>query len=496
MPKKILTVGIELASDDAVHEAFQSKISLLDWDIVLFRPLIDDFIHTYSENYKGRPSLSDYSSFALKESCEHWRREIKQAVENGKTVVVFLPPVNEVYVDSGKREYSGTGRNQKTTRLVEPYNNYFALPIGLVPVNTAGTEMKLSRDAAILAPYWSEFGGVSKYEVLLSHDTSGICLATKTGDKPVGAVIRHVKSSGSLVLLPNIDFAREEFFIEAEDEEEGNKEGEEDGEDDSFWTPEAEQFANRMIHAIVGLDGALRASVDITPEPDWAADPIYELTRERILRSELLEAERQLEAAQKQKEEVQERLRDAGDLRALLYEKGKPLELAIVKALKLMGFNAEPFQEGGSEFDVVFECPEGRLLGEAEGKDTKAVNVDKLRQLMMNIQEDLQREEVNSPAKAVLFGNGYRLQSPHSREEQFTSKCVASAKAMNTALIATSALYRSVQYLANSIDPAYSKLCRQCLLDHVGLVELPAPPVSAIDAAPIQAGDNDVAQRA
>ena len=238
MPKKILTVGIELASDVTIHEAFQSKISLLDWDIVLFRPLIDEFIQTYSENYKGRPSLGDYASFALKEACEHWRREIKQAVENGKTVIVFLPPVNDVYVDSGKREYSGTGRNQKATRLVEPYNNYFALPIGLVPVNTAGTEMKLSHDAAILAAYWSEFGPVSRYEVLLSHDTSGICLTTKTGDKPVGAIIRHANSSGTLVLLPNIDFAPEEFFSESEHESEENEEGnEEDGENQNFLDP-------------------------------------------------------------------------------------------------------------------------------------------------------------------------------------------------------------------------------------------------------------------
>lgn len=96
MPKKILTVGIELASDGTSHESFASKVSLLDWDIVLFSPLIDEFI-SYSDTYKGRPSLGDYTSFTLKEACEHWRREIKQAVENGKTVVVFLPPVNDVF---------------------------------------------------------------------------------------------------------------------------------------------------------------------------------------------------------------------------------------------------------------------------------------------------------------------------------------------------------------------------------------------------------------
>lgn len=83
MAKKILTVGLELASDDVAHEEFTSRASLLDWDIIIFKPLIGEFI-TYDDQYKGRPSLSDSRSFQLKEACEHWRREIKQAVESGK----------------------------------------------------------------------------------------------------------------------------------------------------------------------------------------------------------------------------------------------------------------------------------------------------------------------------------------------------------------------------------------------------------------------------
>lgn len=80
-----------------------------------------------------------------------------------------------------------------------------------------------------------------------------------------------------------------------------------------------------------------------------------------------------------------------------------------------MGFRAEPFKDSNSEFDVVFESDEGRLIGEAEGKDSKAINVDKLRQLAMNIHEDLQREEVTKSAKGVLFGNGFRLSPLNER---------------------------------------------------------------------------------
>lgn len=462
MPKTILTIGCPLDSDAVQEEEFTSKVSLLDWDIVLFRPVIDGSIFPYIGHYQGKPSLDDSLSFRLKEASEHWRREIKQAIETGKTALVFLPPVQEVYIDTGQRTYSGTGRNQKTTRIVSLHTNYAALPISLTPVNATGSAIKLGAiGAEVLAPYWAEFGSVSEYKVLLPNGTKGICLTTKTGDKPVGAIERSKGSSGALVLLPDIDFYADNFV-----------------DDDGTWTPEAKQFAARMTNAVIALDKALHSTADVTPEPVWAADPVYALAAERSLRSELLNVERQVEEAQRRKEDVLEQLKGAGCLRALLYEKGKPLENAIIEALKLLGFRAAPYKEAESEFDVVFECAEGRLLGEAEGKDTKAINVDKLRQLAMNIHEDLQREEVISPAKGVLFGNGYRLSPPADRKVQFTDKCITASQSSSTALLATTDLFAAAQYLADQVDTEYARACREAILAGVGLLALPITPAS------------------
>ncbi len=459
MPKSILTVGLELASDDVMEAEFNSKVSLLDWDIVLFRPLIGTFL-AYSEYYMGKPRLSDTASFQLKESCAHWRREIKQAVEAGKTVVVFLSPLTEVYVDTGERSYSGTGRSTRTTLHVTQYTNYEALPAKLSPVSAQGTSMKLGpRETEVIAPYWKEFGPVSEYQVILAADTKGVCLITKSGDRPVGAIFRSGR--GALVTLPDIKFSHEDFT-----------------DDEGHWSEKAEQFANRMIGAVVELDQALRAGSEITPPPVWAGDEKYALAVERTLRSELLEAERRVEDAQRHKEQILTQLQDSGRLRALLYEKGKPLERAIIEALRLFGFAATRYKEALSEFDVVFECGRGRLLGEAEGKDGKAVNVDKLRQLSMNIHEDLQRDEVETPAKGVLFGNGFRFTPPEDREPQFTLKCVAAAQSSGIALVATSDLYLAARYLANQTDDDYATRIRNALLNGVGLVALPPPPAT------------------
>ena len=98
--KRVVTIGLELASSDTEHASFRSKSSLLDWGIVLFKPDISD-LQSYGDYFQGKQSLSDCSSFQLKECCQHWRREIKQADEAGKTVIVCLSEFEEVFVDTG-----------------------------------------------------------------------------------------------------------------------------------------------------------------------------------------------------------------------------------------------------------------------------------------------------------------------------------------------------------------------------------------------------------
>ena len=170
MAKQILTVGVDLATDAVSEEDFDSRTSLLDWDIILFRPSIESWI-SYRDQYKGKPSLDDQASFKIKEASEHWRREIKQAFESGKTIVLFLPAIEEVYIDTGERQYSGTGRNRSTTRIVDLFNNYKCLPLDLNPVNANGTLVKLaSKGAEVLAPYWSEFAEYSEYCVLIQNN--------------------------------------------------------------------------------------------------------------------------------------------------------------------------------------------------------------------------------------------------------------------------------------------------------------------------------------
>lgn len=191
---------------------------------------------------------------------------------------------------------------------------------------------------------------------------------------------------------------------------------------------------------------------------------------------------------QSKKSSLETRLSEAGRLRYLLFAQGRPLESAILEALRLLGFEAQPYSDGESEFDAVFVSSEGRCLGEAEGKDSKAINIDKFSQLERNLQEDFARNDVNDYAKGVLFGNAYRLMPLSERGEYFTAKCRSAAKRVRAALMRTPDLFAPARYLKdNPSDATYAKQCREAIFRSEGdIVIFPPPPID--DTASVAEG--------
>ena len=474
MPKKkIASVECEIPGGLSEYISIDSDTSLLDWDIILFRPDIFSLVGDH-DTYQGKPSLSEFHSFQLRECMEHWRREITDAVHSGKTVIVFLPELYEVYIDTGQRKYSGTGRNRQTTCLVDSYNNYKCLPFDLQPIISKGSAMRLAKGSELLTSYWSEFGDYSSYSVRIESQVSKPLVTTKAGDKTVGAMIKLKDSAGALLLLPHLDIDSKEFYKETKD-------------GDLEWVKKGQLFGHKLLGAIIQIDKVLKQSGAVTPTPEWAKTSDYNLPKEAKLQEKLLKIDEKMEKLQHQKQMIREQLANEGILRRLLFEKGTPLEDAILLALRLMGFSANKYKDNESEFDVVFESPEGRFLGEAEGKDNNAIRIDKLRQLEMNIHEDLAREEVLEPATGVLFGNAYRLLPLNDRSAFFTEKCLKAAKRSGTVLVKTPDMFRAARYLSGKTDLAYAQECRKSILESPGeIVQFSEPPQVAAGKANIK----------
>ena len=460
--KKIVSIGFELASDDIEYCEFNSFKSLLDYDIILIQPNINDLFFSYS-NYNGKPSLNDDDSAQLIECISHWEKEIKEVLREEKLVVFYMSKLTQVYVATGEKEYSGTGRNQKTTRIIKKVNNYLCLPFDLDINIRNGSKMRLApNNSEILSTYWNDFENISEYNLTINNPNLIPLLVTKNGNKTVGGLYKPKDQIGNIILLPYIDFESDTFFVEKKDE--------------YVWSSTAKQFASKLIKDIILIQKNINNNSSNTPEPDWTLNQNYKLNKEKELIKVLKKTENKIIDLNKKKSQIKKDISEISKIRGLLYEKGKPLEHSILLGLKILGFKAENYKKDNSEFDVIFESEEGRLLGEAEGKDNRAINVDKIRQLSTNIIEDLDREEVSKPAKGVLFGNAFRLKKLEKRDDPFTEKCILLSNTNSIALIFTPDLFKIVQYLSDNENNEFAESCRKEILNTSGRVIFPQIP--------------------
>jgi len=460
---QILSIEFDFPGGLAEYVHFSSKKSLSDADVVVFKPNIAGMLGYGGKTYKGKPSVSQDSSALLIEALNYWKRELSDALSVGKTVFVFLCEVDEVFVDSGRRQYSGTGRNRATTVMVSDAHNYQALPGDLSFVTAKGSSLRLAPKADLLAAYWSEFEDHTEYVVHIQGTITQPLLLTRDRSRTLAGLLRFKGSPGSMVLLPLLRWEYDEFYVEKDDE--------------IHWTKKASQFGHKLRNALLEIHRTLRVSSLRTPAPDWTRDTRYQLPKESKLLSRVLLIEEELEALEEQKARIKRNVDTESALRQLLYEKGKLLEAQIRQALEIIGFDVSSYRDSDSEFDVVFESPEGRLLGEAEGKDNKAINVDKLRQLEMNIHEDFSRDCVDSMAKGVLFGNARRLKPLEERPEWFTAKCMTAAERSGTALVRTPDLFFVARYLLQKKNNDFAAQCREALFAAKGqVVQFPSVP--------------------
>ena len=118
---------------------------------------------------------------------DHWRDEILDSVRAGKTVIVLLNAVQEVYVATGQQSVSGTGRNQKITRHVGLTNNLNLIPGDFSFREANGALMRLDENENVISSYWADLGSECEFHVLIDSDRVKPLLFTQTGKQVVGA---------------------------------------------------------------------------------------------------------------------------------------------------------------------------------------------------------------------------------------------------------------------------------------------------------------------
>jgi hypothetical protein len=475
MRKKIIAVGFTRFPADEKQEiieciTFSQHVSLIDADIVIMSPDIQASQYDYGSigNHQGKSCLSDNGSGKLVEDIKFWKKEIERAIEAEKTIFFISQKPEIFYYATGKKEFSGTGKNQRTTRIVDVFHPYSIFPIELSKIHiSSGTSISYKNSNPLLKNLWLENQKFFQYEVCYDVEifkTLSFFEQTK-GKDSLGGILKLKKSN--FVVLPDINFLDESFTKYIQNRDDHMLE---------HWTDAARSFTHNFAKSLIEIDKALRNDT-FSLSPTWIDQPQYIVDGVKQINSEIFQIDTEIKKLLENKKILENIKSEMLRPRSLLFETGAPLEEAVRNFLIVLGFKAENFTDAESEFDVVFQSSEGTFLGEVEGKDSKAVDVSKISQLMRNLTEYLSKEEVTDPAKGILFGNGYRLTEPKDREIGFTDKCIKVSLHSNIVLVHTHELFPIVNYLNENTDDSFKLLCRKALLQTAsGIVKFPEIP--------------------
>ena len=299
-------------------------------------------------------------------------------------------------------------------------------------VSGSGSPILLRDQTHVMASYYKAFKDELSYRAYLdlSDDDAKTYFLVNKADNPVGYYRRL--GEGALVLIP---------------------------------PPPEKVDPQKLLGVIIQCASPILEKSFRTPEPAWAKQ--YSLPGEIELRREVDELQKKIDELSEGQSKKKDDLENLLGFRALLYEKGKPLEDVVIKALRLMGFEAEPFKKDDMEHDIVLNAPEGIAVVEVKGKDDDAIKVEKFDQLTRVVDEHF--EEHSFYPEGILVGNPYRFKQPVERPDPFSDKTRKAAERKGFSLLTTAKIFEiAVRLLERPNDEDFKTSCRKAILSAKG----------------------------
>lgn len=417
MSKSIVSVGLYIDDPRVVNCEFCKLGTLADGDVVLYQPF---FLQNWSLQQKN-------------DIIRHWKNELAEAYNAGKTIIIYMPHPRQKYWDLERGEK----------------DLFYHLPVsfGFPYTPKESQKITIEDNADFLKEYWNLVGGVSKSLLTFDKLANGAkrILSPYTGDKAIGVLSQSEdKKLRNVLFLP--PFKNKDGKIQVSHKD----------------------ITTEVCSAIIGMDQNLKKPKNKSKKeekiPEWASE--IKLPKEDEFETKLEEVESSIQKLEEQKSKIEQEKQDYTKIKGLLYGGGHSLEELVRDVLKKLGFeNVRSMRVEEFEVDVVFEYEGKIFIGEVEGKDNRAIDKDKASQLVTTFAEFSKHQEDCVPVRGFLFGNGYRLTSPEKREIGFTEGAIKIAKTLNCVLIETKDLYEIAKTIQEGADEEYCKKIRNLIIE-------------------------------
>ncbi|WP_158712960.1 hypothetical protein OG337_20670 [[Kitasatospora] papulosa] len=407
---RILTLDAYLDSPDVTNGYFRSPATIFEYDVVFWDPA--NTVETYSRSspYQGQPRIADDETTNILQDIVRRRKEFKEFLEMGRILAIFVAPAQKFWFDTGKRDKSGTGRNQKVTTLLDNMDiAEKAIPAPFKVAAGQGTRITARQPG-----YRSLISGSADrwwYRAIL-EEFPGESIAVVSGtDKCIGSIYQNDKG-GILAMLP--DFQSPDLLDYEEDAEAA------DGDE----TTDPEEGLERIIEAGTEV-GAVenitdQASLDLIawveslrtkgrePQPAWLHR--YQFAEDAETAARIGELEEEQTKISKEIEKLKERNEISDHWKRLLYATGDELEAQVMAAFRVLGFDAKRGPEGRA--DIMLQLDTRCAVVEVKGLNGSAAEKNAA-QLEKWISEEMLSGA--GKVKGILVINAHRLTPPDAR---------------------------------------------------------------------------------
>jgi hypothetical protein len=386
--------------------------------------------------YRNLPSLGDSVTAQFAADFARRSKEFREVLSTGGTLALMVPPPLKAYLDTGRRTYSGTGRNRHETIIVDEFDFLRVLPVRLETAVAQGQQISFGSD---------EFGSILRtieadleYRAVIESAVSTVIGTIAGAVSPVCAMVRTEGLSGRMLLLPHV-LSRSEYKSEKE------------------WL----RACARFLDAIISLHKRYVGESD--PAPAWIEQ--YRTVPEIKMHRALGELQERFDAISEEMLGVRASIDEVRAKKVLLYGTGRELEIAVAQALAAMGVAV---QEGdAARTDLILSWKGKTAVAEVKGLtksagETSAVQAEKW------VSEYHATKGVEP--KGILIINTFRGKPLAQRGNSFPAQMLTYVKRKELALVTTQQLFNALESVGSA--PAEVERFLDALFETVGVVEL------------------------
>ena len=329
---------------------------------------------------------------------------------------MIASPPQTIWVDTGKKEKSGTGRNQKVTRIVNDIDLLAAIPGEVSTIAGRGLELRPASPSA--TELWRETHDRWIYRCFLNKFPGTKLLVVAGTEKVVGSV-EVSPDGGVLALLP-------EPWVPADDDELANEEDElEEGSEDLASPGPHEEYVDVPARIIAWVRQL--SLHDSEPIPEWAA--VFKFDSEIQRQEKLTRLERSIAKLATKVDALKHEQAEDDRWKRLSFSSGAALEDQTRRAFEVLGFTVLEVQPGRS--DLRLQWGTERVVVEVKGLSRSAAERNAA-QLEKWVAEELAD---GATAKGVLVVNTWREKAPDQREADFPDQMIPYATARGHCLV-------------------------------------------------------------